>query len=324
MSSSEPLKLILCIPIYNDWKSALQLINQIDIAFSSRNELIEVLFVDDGSSISSPDLLECSSTKISRVDILKLRRNLGHQRAIAVGLSYIHNHRKFDAVVVMDGDGEDPPTGIIQLIDSYLKDPQNSVVFAQRRRRMESFIFQMFYLMYRAIHYCLVGHSIRIGNFSILPREQLDRLVYVSELWNHYAASIVQSRIPYILVPIDRASRISGESKMNFTALVTHGLSAIAVFANTVTVRLIIATSSFAVATLLGLSSIIFIRITTNIIIPGQASYLAGIFMLAFFQIFVILLVLVIINLQSRSSVSFLPARDFTHFILKIVSLDIK
>jgi hypothetical protein len=78
------------------------------------------------------------------------------------------------------------------------------------------------------------------------------------------------------------------------------------------------------VATLLGLSSIISIRITTNIIIPGQASYLAGIFMLAFFQIFVILLVLVIINLQSRSSVSFLPARDFTHFILKIVSLDIK
>ena len=137
-------KFLILIPIYNDWKSALQLINQIDIAFSSRNELIEVLFVDDGSSKAFPEFLDFPLTKIFKVEILKLRRNLGHQRAIAIGLCFIQANREPDAVIVMDGDGEDPPEGIIQLTESYMKGTKNSVVFAERVRRAEGFIFKTF------------------------------------------------------------------------------------------------------------------------------------------------------------------------------------
>jgi polyisoprenyl-phosphate glycosyltransferase len=323
MKSSEPLKLILCIPIYNDWASALQLIPQIDKAFSSRNEHIEILFVDDGSSKAFPEFLDFPLTKIFKVEILKLRRNLGHQRAIAIGLCFIQANREPDAVIVMDGDGEDPPKGVIQLTECYMNGTNNSVVFAERVRRAEGFIFKTFYQFYRVIHYCLTGNRIRVGNFSLLPKEQLERLVCVAELWNHYAASIFISRIPFVTVPVKRDSRILGESKMNFTDLVIHGLSSIAVFGDTVTVRLMIAATVSAIVTLLGLGSIIFIQNTISLSLPSWFSYMVGMFAFAFFQILIILMIITITNLQNRSSFSFLPARDFNHFINKLVSLDI-
>ena len=316
--------LIICIPIYNDWDSIFQLISSIDEVFIPRNDKIEILLIDDGSSKSHPKSLGYTLNNISRVTIVTLCQNMGHQRALAIGLSFIHDQREPDAVIIMDGDGEDPPKGIIQLIETYMKDSKNSIVFAQRVRRMEGFLFQNFYRLYRTIFYCLTGHSIKFGNFSILSKKYLARLVYVSELWNHYAASVIKARFPYVLLPINRAPRISGDSKMNFPDLVTLGLSAIAVFADKVTVRLMVVTAGFSLITLLGIAFIIFIRIKTSLAIPGWASYMTSIFMLSLFQIVIILLVLVIINLHSRSNSPFLPARDFIHFVSKVVSLDIK
>lgn len=86
----------------------------------------------------------------------------------------------------------------------------------------------------------LTGIRVRVGNFSILPFAYLDTLVVMSELWNHYAASVFRSKLPFAMIPIPRGTRFAGTSKMNFVALVSHGLSAISVFGDIVGVRLLI------------------------------------------------------------------------------------
>ena len=90
----------------------------------------------------------------------------------------------------------------------------------------------------------LTGERVRVGNFSAIPPSLLPRLVAVSELWNHYAAAVFKSRIPYITIPTARGVRYAGQSTMNYVALVTHGLSAMAAFGDRIGVRLLMATDA--------------------------------------------------------------------------------
>src|SRR5262249_49894452 len=161
-------------------------------------------------------------------------RNLGHQRAIAIGLTYLYVTHQHDAVIVMDGDGEDRPADVLALIERSEAGGGSRVVFAQRKRRSEGVAFQFGYLAFRAVHRVLVGRGVEVGNFSLVPRAALARLVSVSELWNHYAAAVYQARIPLEMIPTTRGERIAGQSRMNWIALVMHGLSAVSVYSDVV------------------------------------------------------------------------------------------
>jgi hypothetical protein len=175
----------------------------------------------------------------------------------------------------MDGDGEDSPTDIRRLIECYDSNGAKRVVFALRQRRSEGALFQVFYQIYRAIHWLLTGVSVRIGNFSLIPSSHLHRLVVVSDIWNHYAAGVVKARVPIAHVPTSRASRLTGRPKMNFTSLVVHGLSAISVFRDRLGVRLLVAASSVTVLILLGLFSFGFVHLQAGATWPRGSVLLA-------------------------------------------------
>ena len=101
--------------------------------------------------------------------MLRLRRNLGHQRAIAVGLAYVEDRFKHDAVVVMDSDGEDDPSDVPRLLELLRAEGGRAIVFAERTRRSESWSFRFFYGLYKLLHRVLTGHGVRVGNFSAIP-----------------------------------------------------------------------------------------------------------------------------------------------------------
>jgi polyisoprenyl-phosphate glycosyltransferase len=225
----------ICIPIYNDWESARLLVKQLHTLAQSQTHHFNVVLVDDGSSQAPPELLTSfpSSPKVN-VRIVRLRSNLGHQRAIAVGLAYIHRCIPCQGVVVMDGDGEDRPEDVFKLIDCAEREQLTKAVFARRIKRTESLVFRIFYFLYRVVHFFLIGKKVEVGNFSCLPHAHLGRLMVVSEIWNHYAAAVVKARFPRVLSPIARGHRLDGKSKMNFVSLVMHGLSAISVFSDEV------------------------------------------------------------------------------------------
>ena len=125
-------EVVICIPVFNDWPSASVLIDRIDAVASCRNLSLSLLLVDDGSSEPPPKHLSTSPKAIRSVEVLQLRRNLGHQRAIAIGLTFIHVEHPCAMVVVMDGDGEDLPDDIEALMDRCRAGGCEKIVFPPR------------------------------------------------------------------------------------------------------------------------------------------------------------------------------------------------
>lgn len=237
----------LCIlmPVYDDWEAVRLLIPQIDAAVSELGLKAEVVLVNDASP-SLPRVAAAGLRAIRRIEVLTLKRNVGHQRALAVGLVHVWRSRKPRTVVVMDADGEDAPSGIGVLLRKLHAAGSQEAAFAERTKRAEGLAFRVSYGVFRMLHRALTGVEIRVGNFSILSPAGLERVVSAPELWNHYAAAVIRSKIPFVTAPIARAPRIAGSSKMHAVTLVRHGLSAISVFLDAVSVRMVLASGMAA------------------------------------------------------------------------------
>jgi len=307
--------IVVCIPVFNDWACALMLLERLDAVAPGLGHPVHVVLVDDGSDEPPPATLPFSPHAIAKVEILSLRRNVGHQRAIALGLGYVHEHCTAELVVVMDADGEDDPGDVAALVERCRASGHSRIVFAQRRRRTEHALFRAGYAGFKALHRLLTGQRLDIGNFSVIPGRLLPRVAGVSEIWNHYAAGLVHARLPVDTVPVDRARRLAGESKMDFVALVTHGMSAISVHGDTVGVRLLCVAGLLSAAVLAGLGVVVSIRTFTELAIPGWATNAFGILAVILLNLLVLAVAFVLFVLQSRNVAGFLPLRDWKNHV---------
>jgi hypothetical protein len=304
------------MPLHNDWDSLRILLHQLDAVLHSSQTVARVIVVDDGSTIGCQDYsLEGDYRAVRRVDVLELKRNLGHQRAIAIGLAYIEARVPCRSVVVMDSDGEDAPADVPRLLDRADRDGERRIVFAERARRSESWLFCLFYALFRGLHVVLTGRRVRVGNFSVVPRARLGSLVVVSELWNHYAAAIVCSRQPHCMIPTARAARLAGHSRMDFVRLVAHGLSAISVYGEVIGVRLIVATVATLLLALVGLAGLGIGRIAGVGAPPTWAAAVVGLMLVLLFQALLMCAIFCFLILGGRQGASFLPSRDYVHYV---------
>ena len=204
----------------------------------------------------------------------------------------------------MDGDGEDDPAYIPELLNLALT--ANKIVFASRERRSEGLLFILFYNIYKFLHFILTGIKVDIGNFSVIPRNSLKRLTVISEMWNHYAAAVVNAKVDYLTIPTNRAKRILGKTKMNFFSLISHGFSALSVHLDLVLIRGLFFFS-------VGLFSLIFISLL-------KFNYLRTYeLILLFFLLFFILLLFTLLNLKNRILTGFILIRDYIYFIDEII-----
>lgn len=314
-------EVIICIPVFNDWSALVELVRRIDRCAKELGFATTILVINDGSTeplpASAPEILA-----LGKIELVNLRTNLGHQRAIAVGLTFIRDQRTCSAVVVMDGDGEDAPESIAELAKEFQALEGERAVFAKRSRRVTSITFKALYLLFKVVHRILTGRSVEVGNFSIIPFHQLDRLVIAPDLWSHYAAAVFKSRIPIQKIPIDRGKRISGRSKMNFTSLVVHGLSAVSVFADTVGVRLLVAALVLIGLSFLGLAGGITALLSYDIAVPAWASTAIASLMVILLLVFVMSFFFIFVALYSRNHMPFLPIRDYRYYIAQVLRWD--
>jgi hypothetical protein len=215
----------------------------------------------------------------------------------------------------MDSDGEDAPEDVPRLVEEYRRTRGTTIVFAERRRRAESFIFRVLYYAYRVLHRILTGYGVRVGNFSIIPRPLLSGLVVVSELWNHYAAAVFRSRQPFSTIPASRQKRLTGTSHMNFVSLVVHGLSAVSVYGDRVFVRLIVFASALAALSFVGLVIVGAVRLFADVTVPTWAGIAVGVLTLILLQALMFIASLTFLGLGSRQQAPFVPARDYNLYV---------
>jgi glycosyltransferase involved in cell wall biosynthesis len=298
-------KIAIVTPLFNDWDCLYKLVEDVRKVLSPTQFAdYRIVVVNDCSS------LEVDSKKLvgHPVEIIHLNKNLGHQKSIAIGVSYLNKNSEQDLVVVMDVDGEDKPEHLPILLEEAIEGKANKIVFARRTKRKESFFFKIFYKIYKYIFVFLTGKVINFGNYSVIPKGLLDKVAHISDIWNHYPGGVIRSRLLYKSVGLERGERYTGKSKMNYTSLVIHGLSAVAVYVDTVSVRLLIAVSLLILSAVFGIS-LVFI-FDYHIPIWG---------LLLFFgilsQAFLSTLILVFTVLSYRVNFNFLPAVHFQDYI---------
>lgn len=305
----------ILIPLYNDWDALLLLLSEIKKRVSADLfAKLSFVIVDDCSSIT----VDSTIFDGYNLSIIRLWRNVGHQKAIALGISYLTQESDFERVIVMDSDGEDKPADIEALYEASLKEP-HKIVFAKRAKRSEGFIFRTGYTIYKSLFGLFTGKIIEFGNFSILPFHQAQKLSYVSEIWNHFPGGIIRSKLPYTSIPLERGTRLAGESKMNFVSLILHGLSAVSVHLDTVAVRILIGSLWMTLIAGLGAVLVVIVKfLSPENASPGWATTLVTASIIIIMQALLSSLFLIFTVLNYRTQKHFIPAKEYADFIEKV------
>ena len=304
-------RLVVVTPVYEDTEASGKLFRELHAVFGER---LFVVAVDDGSVKEPVD----PGSLVSDGVVIKLRRNVGHQRAIAIGLNYVANEiGDVDAIVVMDSDGEDIPQSIPDLIKP-LERAEVDIVVAERRSRVETLRFRVFYQFYKRLFSLLSGRKISFGNFMAMKPVAAERLAAMQELWIHIAACVLVSKLRVAICPLDRGPRYAGKSKMNFVGLALHGFRGMMVFAEDVLVR--VGAASVLVAVLSVLGGIVAIVLKSiGFATPGWFSIALGVLLIVFLQTgAVTLMSLMLTGVMRSGSVNVIEYRDFISKVLHV------
>jgi polyisoprenyl-phosphate glycosyltransferase len=311
----------IVVPTFNDWASLARLIKDIDTLPELVGFHFGILIVDDGSNDRNLDpILADSYSRIQSMTLVELGCNLGHQRAIAIGLVQALKLQDTGCIIVMDSDGEDRPQDIKKLVDHWRTAP-NSIVCAQRARRSESISFKMYYFIYKLVFKMLTGARIDFGNFCLIPQDLLAAVCHHSSSWNNLAATLVRSRLPIRRIPTDRGRRYAGRSHMNLVSLIMHGMSAISVYSDVVLVRMLIGLLGLSALSIVGLAVVFALRLFTDLAVPGWASGVAGNLFVIFLQSVVFALISAFIMLSTRSMKTVVPIVDADTYVIRRLEL---
>jgi hypothetical protein len=309
-------RIAVVTPVLDDWSCFASLVGEISAQFTGPAIEFHIYAVDDGSVVGfdPANLSLPRDSCIAGIEILRLALNLGHQRAIAVGLCELSRRDDIDAVLVMDSDGEDRPGDIAALLKASRIAPAN-IVLAQRAKRCESLGFRLWYRLYKLVFHGLTGHDISFGNYSLLPMAAVRRLVHMPELWNNLAASILRSRMRCTPVATTRGRRYDGRSRMSLVSLIVHGLSAMSVHIDTIFVRVLLTSGVIAAASIVGIVAIAVVRFASNLAIPGWATTVVGDLMIILLQTIVMVVAACLMMLAGRSSRPIIPIADAGQFV---------
>lgn len=273
-----PVPYVVVTPVYEDREASSRLFSELGAVFG---DSIFIVAVDDGS-IQEPLTPEGISRAGLNGAVLRLRRNAGHQRAIAVGLAFVADRFPNARCVVMDSDGEDLPSSIPELLRRLEADDVD-VVVAKRRSRVETLKFKAFYVIYKILFRILTGREISFGNFMAMKPAAMRRLAIMRELGTHVPGTVLISKLRLAVCPLDRGPRYAGQSKMNFTGLVLHGFRGLMIFVEDVLVRVGVVCVGIAILTLAGMLASILLKFA-GFATPGWFSVALGILFIVLLQ----------------------------------------
>jgi len=263
----------IVIPIFNEEKTLPALHDRITKSLSSLDQPYEVLLVDDGSSDQSFQLMREIHQQDPRFKIIRLSRNFGHQVAISAGMDSATG----DALLLMDGDLQDPPELIPEMIKLWKEGSQ--VVYTVKKSRKENPIkrvaFKAFYRLIRSLS--SVDIPMEAGNFSLVDRRVVDVLRSMPERSRYLSGMRAWVGFKQSAVPYDREARYAGEPRMSINRLVRLALDGIFSFSDAplrlaIYLGLLTACGAFA-----GGLYVLYAKLFTNQAILGWASTILSI-----------------------------------------------
>jgi len=214
--SSEPPEISVVVPLYNEQENVNELHRRLDLALQSLGTSYEIVFVNDGSQDATPALIGALRESTLNVAIVDLSRNFGHQAAVSAGI----DHARGQAVVVMDGDLQDPPEVIPQLVGRWREGYK--VVYAVRQYRKEGPLKRLGYHgFYRTLN-AISDLSIPLdsGDFCLMDRHVVDVLKQLPETMRFMRGLRSFAGFRQIGLDYEREARAAGTPKYTFRTLV--------------------------------------------------------------------------------------------------------
>jgi len=241
----------------------------------------ELILVDDGSSDDSPRILRELAASDSRVRVIELSRNFGHQAALSAGLDYARG----DAVAWLDSDLQDPPEVLREMVERWRAGAE--VVYAVRQSREGEGRFKLtsasgFYRVFSRL--ARMDPEATSGDFRLLDRRAVDVVKAMPERNRFLRGMTVWVGFDQAAVPYDRDARYAGETKFTLRRMLRFSMDAITSFSNVPLQLATLLGFTFSVIAFLGIPVAIGFRIAGEFV-PGVATILLVVLMLGGIQL---------------------------------------
>lgn len=280
--------LTVAIPILNEEETIPRLLERLAAAVAAADLPIkEFLFIDDGSTDRSVELLQEAAVTDPRIRVLVLSRNFGHQIAISAAI----DHAAGDAIIIMDADLQDPPEVLRGLYEKW-QDGYEIVYAVRTKRKKESFFKRVtasvFYRLLRTL--AEIDIPVDAGDFCLLDRKVIDALRQMPERSRYVRGLRAWVGFRSAALPYEREERFAGETKYPFRKMLALAINGVLGFS---TLPLRLATYlgilvAFVCCVLVVILLAIKIIYGSTFADPGWTSLMLAIFFMGSVQLFVI------------------------------------
>ena len=229
---------IILIPVYNDQKSLNKLLIKIDSHLDPVTNLrTEILILDDKSTYRI-NIDNKKFKNLEKISILTVKKNLGSQKIIAVGLNYLKKIKENFFITVMDSDGEDNPVEIEKMLELASKNVDH-VITSNRKGRNDSLLIRFLYKLHLLITFFFSFKWISFGNFTTFNSKNIERILSDTSSWLAYSSSVIKNcKIKRVYARRDK--RYFDKSKLSLLKLAEHSIRVNAVFAKRVLISSVV------------------------------------------------------------------------------------
>lgn len=264
--------LCVVVPIFNEeacFSTLLQRLIAVRSALAPHH--VELIFVDDGSTDGTQQLIDDAVRCHDFVKAIHFSRNFGHQAALTAGLDYAEG----EFVCVIDADLQDPP----EIIPDMLQKARDGhdIVYGQRRTRRGETVFKrataaLFYRLLQRI--CGVRIPADTGDFRLMRRNVVLAFRSMRESHRFIRGMIAWTGFRSVPFLYDRQERHAGSTKYPFVKMLRFATDAIVSFSNLpLRISTYIGLTMTALAAL-GAVVIVFLRLFTTYTVPGISAVL--------------------------------------------------
>ncbi|MFM6953227.1 MAG: glycosyltransferase family 2 protein [Bacteroidota bacterium] len=221
--------LSIIVPIYNEEMNVVPLNNRIVQVVENLEVQYEIIYINDGSTDASADILKGLTTSYPCIKFIDFSRNFGHQIAITAGIENAIGTR----IIIMDGDGQDPPELIPDLYNKSLEGFE--VVYAKRKKRkgeswLKKLTAKVFYRVLAKI--TQINIPIDTGDFRLIHQKVQQVLKNMPERHKYLRGQIAWIGFNATFVEFDREERMGGSTKFTYGKMMRFATDGISSFSN--------------------------------------------------------------------------------------------
>ena len=266
-------KVGIVVPCFNENNAIIRFIDELEKVLGGLHYEFHLIIVDDASTDDTVQLLIQKQFESRNIHfrLIRLKYNQGHQGAIYQGLRFA-KEMDCQKVIVMDGDGEDDPAGIPEL----LKHDDAEIVHVKRGKRSEGFLFRFLYRIYKLSFLLVTGKVLEFGNYCLINRRVLETAV--SRSFISFPAFLLKTKALKKSITLNRRKRLDGKSKMSINGLIYHGFRSYSEFAEEFILFMLKLAIVLADLFLVSIGYIVYEKLFTDRAILGWASTLSAAF----------------------------------------------